>query len=324
VTDIQSSNTSATDEQLDTVRDVLFGSERARFTEQEDTIESLRRVSKDQSSTIASQNETIAVLNSQVNSLKTVVSRLERIIDQEPERAVVVGEVLVDAVETPKETPGELGSALRTEIEHAINESARQDSVVLAEALYPVMGPAIRRMITSMFTIDNSNPGDVFVVEQVLLIERESGLLLSSAHRDASQADNADVVSGMLDAIRLFVQDAFDKDERDGLQDLRVGDPSVLVEWGPDAVLASVVKGVPDDDYRNNAALTLERIHVDFADELDDFSGDLGDFDDVHPVLGKLRNQGEPPASKKKWVVAALIILIIFEIVLLVIWLYNR
>jgi len=119
VTDIQSSNTSATDEQLDTVRDVLFGSERARFTEQEDTIESLRRVSKDQSSTIASQNETIAVLNSQVNSLKTVVSRLERIIDQEPERAVVVGEVLVDAVETPKETPGELGSALRTEIEHA-------------------------------------------------------------------------------------------------------------------------------------------------------------------------------------------------------------
>lgn len=284
---------------LDEVRNVLFGDERRKVSQQE---------------------ATIAELRSEVEGLRETVARLETLIDQEPQRAVVVGEVLVEAVETPKETPGELGSALRTEIEHAVHESARTDSVVLAEALYPVMGPAMRKMITSIFTLDNSNPGDTFVVEQVLLIEREGGLLLAAAHRDAAEAENADIVSGMLDAIRLFVQDAFDKDEQDGLRDLRVGDTSVLVEWGPRAVLASVVQGIPTDEYRESAALTLERFHVTHARELEDFTGDVEVFDGALTSLGQLRQQGEPPRSKT-WMYAVAGVVFIIVIVLLLIWL---
>ena len=284
---------------LDEVRNVLFGDERRK---------------------VSAQDETIADLQSRVHELSETVERLEAIINQQDTRAVVVGEVLVQAVETPMETPGELGSAIRTEIEHAVHESARTESVVLAEALYPVMGPAMRKMITSIFTLDNSNPGDTFVVEQVLLIERQGGLLLAASHRDASDAENADVVSGMLDAIRMFVQDAFDKEEHDGLQNLRVGDTSVLVEWGPRAVLASVVQGIPTDEYRESAALMLEQFHVSHAFELENFSGDVGVFDGALSSLGQLRKQGEPPRSKT-WMYAVVGVMVIVSIVLLLIWL---
>lgn len=284
---------------IDEVRDVLFGAERRKVTE---------------------QDETIAELRTEVEELRETVARLEQVITEPPQRAVVVGEVLVEAVETPKETPGELGSALRTEIEHAVHESARTDSVVLAEALYPVMGPAMRKMIASIFTLDNSTPGDTFVVDQVLLIEREGGLLLAAAHRDASDAENADVVSGMLDAIRLFVQDAFDKEEQDGLRDLRVGDTSVLVEWGPRAVLASVVQGIPTDEYRDSAALTLEQFHVTHAFELENFSGDVGVFDGALSSLGQLRKQGEPPRSKT-WLYVVAAVILVAAVIALLVWL---
>ena len=57
----------------------------------------------------------------------------------------------------------------------------------------------------------------VYRVEQVFLIHRETGLLLqhvSAGPRRASQ--DADMVSGMLTAIRDFVQDSFGGKERAG------------------------------------------------------------------------------------------------------------
>ena len=261
----------------------------------------------------------VADLHIQVEELTATVRELEALIVELHARADAVGEVLVEAVAKPQHTPGELGSALRPEIELAVHQSARTDSVVLAEALYPVLGPAIRRMIAAMFTIDSSNPGETFVVDRVLLIERESGLLLAAAHRDPADAENSDVVSGMLDAIRLFVQDAFDSEEHDGLTDLRVGETSVLVEWGPRAVLASVVNGVATDEYRESAALTLERLHVTHQDALRDFAGDVGPFDDALSTLGALRAEGEPEKSKKGWLFAGGIILIVVVIVLILI-----
>ena len=266
------------------------------------------------------RDASVEQLRAEVAELTATVHHLEALIVELNARADTVGEVLIEAVEKPKETPGELGSALRSEIEMAVHQSARVDSVVLADALYPVMGPAIRRMITAMFTIDKSNPGETFVVDRVLLIARESGVLLAAAHRDPADAENSDVVSGMLDAIRLFVQDAFDSEEHDGLTNLRVGETSILVEWGPRAVLASVVNGVPTDDYRTSAALTLEQLHVTHGQHLRDFNGDVGVFDDALASLGKLRAEGEPDSPRKVLLLAGLVLLAVV-IVLVILWL---
>jgi len=100
--------------------------------------------------------------------------------------------------------------------------------------------------------------------------------------------EDADVISGMIDAIRRFVQEAFDADDHDGLRDLRVGDTSVLVEWGPQCVLASVVRGVPDDQFRDRTAELLERLHLQYAPDLDTFSGDLAPFESASLDLSSL------------------------------------
>lgn len=248
-----SPNSPLPDAQLEQVRAVLMGSERAE-------LEYLR--------------EQVARLE----PMEERVAALERQLLDTEGRSAAVQEVLISAVEGTDRSGAELGPVLKPDIEHGLYVSARDDSGVLADALYPVLGPAIRKMIANMFS-PNEGGGQSFRVEQVLLIDRTSGLLLAAAARDEDDLEDADVVSGMLDAIRLFVQDAFDTPDHDGLQDLRVGDTSVLVEWGPSAVLASVVRGIPTENYRSRSASTLEQIHIDHAGDFAEFSGDVTPFE---------------------------------------------
>jgi len=68
-------------------------------------------------------------------------------------RARDVGEVLSDAVELrAAEGPDEsLTEAMRPTVERTLKESVQRDPQVIAEALFPAMGPSIRRAITEYF-----------------------------------------------------------------------------------------------------------------------------------------------------------------------------
>ena len=69
----------------------------------------------------------------------------------------------------------------------------------------------------------------VYRVEQILLIDRRSGLLVQHVTSDPRAAEDADMISGMLTAIRDFAHDSFRVSEDEGLEALRVGDcPSGL------------------------------------------------------------------------------------------------
>lgn len=223
----------------------------------------------------------------QLAELHARITELETSINNRQERAKLVAEVLPDAVTTQKTSPL-FQPALKPEVEQSILQSSRDDSTVLAEALYPVIGPAVRKMVTNMLTIDFRNTGKTFLIQQMLLIERQTGIVIAASATDQDMLEDADVISGMIDAIRRFVQDAFDADDHDGLRDLRVGDTSVLVEWGPQCVLASVVRGVPDDQFRDRSAELLERLHLQYATDLDAFSGDLAPFESASLELSSL------------------------------------
>ncbi len=234
--------------------------------------------------------------------LRDRVAALEALVLEATARTTFVGDVLVDAVETTESTSAELGNALMPALENAVSISARTDSTVLAEALYPVLGPAMRKMIANLFTFDGG--GRTFQVDQVLLIERGSGVLLAAASSDGDELSDADIVSGMLDAIRMFVQDAFETPDHDGLQDLRVGDTSVVVEWGPKAVLASVIHGIPTEQFRLDMATTLERIHADFATEFESFNGNVEPFGALAPDLSDLHKSSTSPTAKSRSIAA--------------------
>ncbi|HUR32780.1 MAG TPA: OmpA family protein [Vicinamibacterales bacterium] len=239
-----------------------------------------------------------------------------------------------------------LAAALAPSIEKAITASVQRDPHPLADALFPVMGPAIRRAIEHMFgammesfsrTVEQSvswralqwrltawRTGRPFAeivllntlqyrVEQVFLIHAETGLLLQQVSAQVSGSQDADQVSAMLTAIRDFVHDSFNVTSRDGLDAFRVGNLSVTIEQGPYAVLAGVVRGTPPPDLRDTFRRAIESVHLLLGPELKDFQGDATPFERARPTLEaclvtQLRQK--PSANYRRWLaVAALVVL---------------
>ncbi len=213
----------------------------------------------------------------------------------------------------------DLARALAPAIEGAIGESVRRRPRDFADAIFPVLGPAIRKAIAATMSelvgsinqalqhsfsvrglawrFESWRTGVpyaqvvikhalVYRVEQVFLIHRETGLLLEQAHLPNLALPDADLVSGMLTAIRDFVADSFQQDrESGGLRAFSVGELSVIVEPGPNALLAAVVRGQAPDGYARRLEEAIESVHAQFATALADFDGDTAPFSAARPLL---------------------------------------
>jgi outer membrane protein OmpA-like peptidoglycan-associated protein len=113
----------------------------------------------------------------------------------------------------------------------------------------------------------------LYRVEQVFLIHRKTGLLLQHVIADNTVVRDPDMVSAMLTAIQDFVHDSFGSGE-DALETMRVGELSVWIQHGPEALLAGVVRGTPPQQLRTVFSSTLEGIGRDFNNEIASFDGD--------------------------------------------------
>jgi OOP family OmpA-OmpF porin len=257
-----------------------------------------------------------------------------------------VSEVLPEAVLLRKHDP-QLTRALAPTIEEAITNSVRQNPQPLADALFPVIGPAIRKAIAASLsgmletlnrTLEHSlswravqwrltalRTGRSFAevvllntlvyrVEQVLLIDRRTGLLLQHVTESSTRAQDADMVSGMLTAIRDFAHDSFRVSENEALEALQVGDVTVWVEQGPYAILAAVIRGTAPRELRTALQEVLEYVHAYHGEALRGFSGDAAAFDKVRPALEGLLHaeyrRPEKPVSPLIWVGLAILLLL--------------
>jgi outer membrane protein OmpA-like peptidoglycan-associated protein len=241
----------------------------------------------------------------------------ERLTD--PHRQLAeVSRVLPSAIAVRTRQDGELSEALSPTVATAIERSVRKNPQPLVDAIFPIMGPAIRRAISVALSgmvqslnqsmaysfsaqglkwrIEAWRTGKPFAevvllhtllfrVEQVFLIHRETGLLLQHVISVGGAVQDADMVSGMLTAIQDFVHDSFDSRAEDQLESLEVGDLSVWIEQGPLAILAAVIRGTAPQDLRPVFQEALEKIHLQFNDALQEFSGDAAAFDGARPIL---------------------------------------
>ena len=89
-----------------------------------------------------------------------IVALRER-LDSTDQRTLEVSAVVAEAIELRRAQGGNqaLSAALTPTVEEAVRESVRKDSHVLVEALFPVMGPAIRRSVAEVFrsTVESFN-----------------------------------------------------------------------------------------------------------------------------------------------------------------------
>lgn len=255
-------------------------------------------------------------------------------------RAEDIGTALPDAIRFGLSRNDQLGVALGPLVEDTIRLSVKKDPVPLADALFPVMGPAIRRAIAAALssmiqslnqTLDHSlslrglkwriealRTGKSFAevillhtlvyrVEQVLLIHKESGLLLQQVTAPAVDVRDVDLVSGMLTAIQDFAHDSFSLKRGEGLETMEVGDLTIWIEPGPLAVLIGVIRGEAPNDLRPVFQDAVERIHHQHRQLLDAFHGDAAAFEICRPQLEPCLQVQYGSSSPKKFPVLLMV-----------------
>lgn len=231
-----------------------------------------------------------------------------------------VADHLPEAVALRADRDDRLARALAPTLERSFAESVRRNPQQVAQAIYPALGPAIRKAIAEAIAglvaginraLDESlsvrglkwrweawrsgvpypqivmKHALVYRVEQVYLIHAETGLLLAHVTAPDLAAPDADVISGMLTAIRDFVGDSFELRADGGLRQFLVGDVTVLVEAGPSALLAAVVRGQHPPELLRRLQQALELLHLHFAGPFARFDGDAAAFAPAAPILAE-------------------------------------
>jgi OOP family OmpA-OmpF porin len=271
---------------------------------------------------------------------QTQLTELRNRIDHTETDAPSVSKVLAEAITLRGKQDERLTAALTPHVQTALTSSVRRNPHVIAEAIAPVMGPAIRQAIARTLqgmmqsfnqTIDHSlSPKGLawrieawrtgrpfaevvllhtlrFRVEQLFLIHRDTGLLLHHVASDTAIIHDQQLVSGMLTAIQAFVQDTFSTPRGQTLNTLEVGECRVLIEQGSQAILACVVRGTAPGYLRAQVQQTLESIQLDYADAFAAFDGNPSGFDATHDRLMEcVQAQYETPRTKTSpmtWVI---------------------
>ncbi len=250
------------------------------------------------------------------------LERLHERIENPESRTDDVSGVVAEAIQRRREQGGSeaLSEALAPTIETALRESVRKDPATLADALFPVMGPAIRRSILETlrsflesfnqildqslswqgmkWRLEAARTGRsftevallhslVFRVEQVFLIHKKTGLPIAHGVAPAVAMQDPSLVSGMLSAIQDFVRDSFHTGQSQGVNRMNVGDLDVWVEIGPYAILAAVIRGVAPRSVQDRMAETLEKLHAEYAAQMQTFNGDTAPFANANKELSR-------------------------------------
>ena len=237
-------------------------------------------------------------------------------------RARELSRPLPEAIRLRNAQDDALTDALAPTIVTAFHNSVKKDPRPIAEAISPLMGPAIRRAIAialSSFvqTIDQAlkhslswqgvkwgfealKTGKSFAEvvmyhtllyrsEQVFLIHKQTGLLLHHVAADPTITKDADIVSGMLTAMQVaignFARDSFGS-SNEQIDTLDMGDREVWFESGPQAVLAVVIRGEAPESLRSDFfAPALEAIQIEQREAFETFNGDASAFEGAQPRL---------------------------------------
>ncbi|MBN2806697.1 MAG: OmpA family protein [Prolixibacteraceae bacterium] len=278
------------------------------------------------------------------------LNRIKRLLNYPNDLALAISKVLPEAVLFSIHDGERLTSALVPMIETVITRSVAKNPRLLADALYPVIGRSIRKSINEEFKkllltfnelIENTfsiqslkwryqamvtgrKYSEVVIsntikykAEHVFLIHRESGLLLCDVHDEMNPSADPDAVSGMLKAITDFVHDSFAGTGDSELNLIEMADYQVLIEQGPHAIMAALVKGFTLDEYRELLQQTLEQIHKDYAASFQTFSGDTFIFDTSRELLSHcLKTEKKEAFAGKKSRIGLLVAIPVLAVLL--------
>ena len=246
------------------------------------------------------------------------LDRLRQRLDSFVVDAQEVSRVLPDAIRLRARQDNRLLASMLPITQEALALSIKQSPQLISDSIAPILGSAIRKAISRAMremlqslnqTLEYSmswqglqwrweawKTGRPFVevvllhtlrfrVEQVFLIHKKTGLLLNHVMAEGISSQGEAAISGMLTAIQDFVRDSFQQGQDEGLESLRIGDLTVWIEQGSKAILATVIRGTPPVKLRDFLQNTLDSLHAQYSDSLQNFQGDAAVFLETRPLL---------------------------------------
>ncbi|MEM1094388.1 MAG: OmpA family protein [Bacteroidota bacterium] len=281
--------------------------------------------------------------------LLTLRRNLEQLRNEKSDfGAQQVSDVLPEAVVMRMSADGKLAKALAPTVEETLRVSVERDPQPIADAIYPVILPAIRKAIADALestlaavnrTVERGFSAQgwrwrfeawrsgqsyaeialrhtlVYRVEQLFLIDRITGLPLRHVVAESVEAQDSALVSGMLTAIQDFVQTSFVQGGNERLDGLKMGELNVLIEEGPKAVLAAVVRGVPGPELRPVLKDVIDAIHLEYSGPLTLFDGDTAPFEGTEYILGQALvaqfQERKRKTSPAVWIILAIVLLLL-------------
>ena len=280
---------------------------------------------------IAAQNF-IDVDSLETHLLPILDGLIQKRIEQDKDSmSAVFAPIIAEAISKQMTlSPNEIARALSSEIATAIKEKTKQDRSEMVDALYPVIGSMIvqyfaetirdindkleqsfspkviqRKIRAKMQGISEAElllkEASPFQVEALFLIENQSGLVISQAQQEEKDNIEADMVAGMLTAIRSFVSEVMlDSTQNFEVHQIDYGDRKILIEVAGSCYLALAIEGEPSKQFIRQMRLTLGQIVQNYSKPIASFKGKAATIPQgVHQLLKGLIVD-RPRIAKKK------------------------
>jgi len=292
-----------------------------------------------------------------INSEALAVEELKR----KQQAREYVTEVVSEALNDRQQSDNSVSKIMVPIVEQAIEKSISQQRDKFIDFLYPLVGDLVRNFATAFFRdfiektnelIENSitvksmkwryqawrsgvpfsryvaSQVYAFQTQQVLLIHKETGILLNSVSLNLADDENSDLVSSMLTAISDFVNDSFSQNkgttpdgksipetkvDNQGLHEIRTNEFVLYVKQGPQAMLVAAVTGNISPIAKDKFQSTLEQIHAMYLPQLQTFDGDTTLFAPTYSDLSDCllaEEKSETKAKKKPWPAIAFLLLV--------------
>ena len=267
-----------------------------------------------------------------------ILDELKRRIESVEQRTKDVAEVLPAAIDERIKADSQLVDSFKQPVSLSLKKAIRTEPDAYAEILYPVMAPSIRRAISQAIssmmatinqTIESATSAQgialrfesmrtgvpyaqlmlqrslVFKVEHIYLIDRDTGLPISQSQALGVHSLDGDAVSAMFSAIQSFVQDSFSQNKSERLTEFKSDQYNVWIVHGSKMMLACVISGDAPESLRRSLYDSLDKIHVEYANESANFDGDTSVFEGVERHLDPLmqlemKSDVDNIAKKKK------------------------
>ncbi len=267
-----------------------------------------------------------------------VVGAIAPIIDQiiesktEQDRAAMSAALapLIAAAITQQinNSPEEIAQAIGPTMGKAIKEQIALERDAMVDALYPVIGSTVARYIAEAIRdinekiatafspegifrkisakVQGVSEGELifkqsipFVVQAIFLIHKTSGLVISEVQMSGDQKLEADMIAGMLTAIRSFVNDCISQTgEISELDAIDYGNSKIMLEVAGYCYMAIVIKGDPPKEFIKQLRHTLSTIVIKFGTAIESFDGDPANV--PAPIGSMLDKLAESPSKQKQ------------------------